>query len=55
MSSSRIIGWTVGIWLFVIALYTVVSLSLPRGSQSLITFGDTVQCIVPLLPMPACS
>jgi signal transduction histidine kinase len=48
MSSSRIIGWTVGIWLFVIALYTVVSLSLPRGSQSLTTFGDAVQCIVPL-------
>jgi signal transduction histidine kinase len=48
MSSSRIIGWTLGIWLFVIALYTVVSLSLPRGSQSLTTFGDAAQCIVPL-------
>jgi signal transduction histidine kinase len=48
MSSSRTIGWTVGIWLFVVALYAGVSLSLPRGSQSLTTFGNVVQCIVPL-------
>jgi signal transduction histidine kinase len=49
MSSSRTIGWTVGIWLFVVALYAGVSLSLLRGSQSLTTFGNVVQCIVPLL------
>ncbi|HXY23812.1 MAG TPA: HAMP domain-containing sensor histidine kinase [Candidatus Acidoferrum sp.] len=49
MSSSRAYTWVVGIWLFVIALYTAVSLSLPRGSQSLTTFADAVQCIVPLI------
>jgi len=48
MSSSRTIAWTVGIWLFVVALYAGVSLSLPRGSQSLTTFGNVVQCVVPL-------
>jgi signal transduction histidine kinase len=48
MSSSRMIAWTVSIWLFVVALYAAVSLSLPRGSQSLTTFGDVMQCIVPL-------
>jgi len=49
MSSSRAYTWVVGIWLFVIALYTAVSLSLPRGSHSLTTFADAVQCIVPLI------
>lgn len=49
MSSSRLISWTVGIWLFTIALYSAVSLSLPRGSQSLTTFGNVVLCIVPLI------
>jgi signal transduction histidine kinase len=49
MSSSRTIGWTLGIWIFLIALYSAVSLSLPRGSQSLITFGNLTQCIVPLI------
>lgn len=48
MSSSRTIAWAVGIWLLVLALYTSISLSLPRGSQSLATFGNVVQCIVPL-------
>lgn len=48
MSASRTIIWAVGIWLFVLALYTAVSLSHPRGSQSLTTFGDVVQCLVPL-------
>jgi len=33
----------------VLALYAGVSLSLPRGSQTLIVFGDVVQCIVPLV------
>ncbi len=48
MSSSRTIGWTIGIWLLILALYSAVSLSLPRGSHSLTTFGNVVQCIVPL-------
>ena len=38
-----------GIWLLILVVYTAVSLSLPRGSASLLTFGNLVQCIVPLL------
>ena len=48
MSSSRTIVWTVGIWAFVLAVYATVSLTHPRGSPTLTTFGDLVQCIVPL-------
>jgi len=39
----------VGTWIFILVVYSVVSLSLKRGSESLITFGNLVQCIVPLL------
>jgi signal transduction histidine kinase len=39
----------VGIWLFVLIVYTAVSLSLRRDSPALVTFGDLVQCVVPLL------
>ncbi len=39
----------VGIWLVFLAIYSAISLSLPHGSQSLSTFGNLVQCIVPLL------
>ena len=49
MTSSRTITWAVGIWLFVLALYTGISLSHSRGSQMLVVFGDVVQCIVPLI------
>jgi len=49
MSSSRRIAWMIGIWLFVLIVYTAVSLSLRRDSPALVTFGDLVQCIVPLL------
>ena len=49
MTSSRPITWTLGIWAFVLALYAGVSLLLPRGSQTLVAFGDMVQCIVPLI------
>jgi signal transduction histidine kinase len=49
MFPSRTIGWIAGVWLFVLGTYAVVSLALPRNSQSLITFGNLVQCVVPLL------
>jgi signal transduction histidine kinase len=49
MSLSRTTAWGVGSWLLGIAVYTTVSLSLPRGSHSLTTFGNVVQCIVPLI------
>ena len=49
MSSSRRIAWMLGIWLLILIVYTTVSLTLPRGSVSLLTFGNLVQCVVPLL------
>jgi signal transduction histidine kinase len=50
MSSSRRIAWMIGIWLFILIVYTAVSLSpLRRDSPALVTFGDLVQCVVPLL------
>src|SRR5215469_17723043 len=49
MTSSRTITWAIATWLFVLALYAGVSLTHPRGSQTLIVFGDLVQSIVPLI------
>ena len=49
MSSSRRIAWMVGTWIFILVIYSAVSLSLKRGSESLSTFGNLVQCILPLL------
>ena len=49
MPSSRRFAWLVGIELLILATYSAVSLALPRGAPSLSTFGNLVQCIVPLL------
>jgi signal transduction histidine kinase len=49
MSSSRIIGILVGLWLAVVGVYALVSLALSGHPQSVATFGNLVQCIVPLL------
>jgi signal transduction histidine kinase len=49
MSSSRRIAWMLGTWFLILVVYSTVSLSLHRGSQSLSTFGNLVQCLVPLL------
>jgi signal transduction histidine kinase len=49
MSSSRRIAWMIGTWVFILVIYSAVSLSLRHGSDSLITFGNLVQCVVPLL------
>src|SRR5713226_739845 len=49
MSSSRRIAWMVGICILILVIYSAVSLSLKRGSDSLITFGNLIQCILPLL------
>ena len=49
MTGSRATTWAVGVWLAVLALYAGISLSLPRGSQTLVDFGNIVQCIVPLI------
>ena len=39
----------IGLGMFVLATYAVVSLAQPRGSQALSTFGNLVLCTVPLL------
>jgi signal transduction histidine kinase len=49
MSSSQKIGWMAGAWLLLLLLYAGISLTIPRGHQSLATFGDLVQCLVPLI------
>ena len=41
--------WLVAAWLMLLALYATVSFLLPRGNQSLSTFGNLVQCLVPLV------
>jgi signal transduction histidine kinase len=49
MSSSRPIKLFLPVWLVIIATYAGVSLLLPRDSQALSTFGNLVQCVVPLV------
>src|SRR6267378_2933962 len=49
MSSSRRIAWMVGTWIFILVIYSAVSLSLKRGSEPLNAFGNLMQCLVPLL------
>ena len=39
----------IGTWLFLLVIYSAVSLSLKRGSEPLNTFGNLVQCGLPLL------
>jgi len=41
--------WLVAAWLMLLAVYATVSFTLPRGNQSLSTFGNLVQCLVPLI------
>src|SRR6266478_1764070 len=49
MSSSRIIGILVGLWLAIVGVYALVSIALGAHPQAVSTFGNIVQCIVPLL------
>jgi len=39
----------VGTWIFILVIYSAASLSLKRGSEPLNTFGNLMQCLVPLL------
>jgi signal transduction histidine kinase len=39
----------IGTWLFILVIYSAASLWLKRGSESLNTFGNLVQCLIPLL------
>src|SRR5256714_14956049 len=49
MSSFRTIGILIGVWLFIVGAYAAVSLVLANHQEPLSTFGNLVQCIVPLL------
>src|SRR5229473_3550766 len=49
MSSSRTIGILVGAWLSIVSVYLIVSLALAHHPEALATFGNLVQCVVPLL------
>jgi len=48
MFSSRTVSWFVAVWAGVLGLYALAPLVF-RTSQSLTSFGDIVQCLVPLL------
>jgi len=48
MFSSRKLTWTVAVWAGVLGVYALAPWVL-RNEQSLIYFGDVVQCLVPLL------
>ena len=49
MSFSRIIGILVGIWLAIVGVYALVSITLAGHPQAVSNFGNIVQCVVPLL------
>src|ERR1700756_3675834 len=49
MSSSRSILIFLLLWLLAGATYAGLSLVFPIGSQSLSTFGNLTQCVVPLV------
>ena len=48
MASTRTYAWIAGVSVAVLGVYAAVSLILPRG-DTLVAFGDIVQCLVPLL------
>ena len=48
MASSRTYAWIVGAFILLLGIYAAASLALPAG-ESLSTFGNITQCIVPLL------
>src|ERR1043166_8163698 len=48
MASSRTYAWIAGVFILFVGTYAVVSLTVSPG-QSLDTFGNIAQCIVPLL------
>ena len=48
MALSRTYLWIAGVFVLVLGSYAVVALTL-SSSQSLVTFGNIVQCLVPLV------
>src|SRR6202790_5596542 len=49
MPSSRIISILVAVWVCIVGVYLVASLALAHHPEALTTFGNLVQCMVPLL------
>src|SRR5260370_11503680 len=49
MSATRRIAWMVGTGLFILVIYSAALIVLKRGTYPLITFGNLVQCLLPLL------
>jgi signal transduction histidine kinase len=49
MSPSRSIGIFLWLWLLLVVVYAAVSFALPKDSQGLSTFGNLVQCLIPLV------
>jgi signal transduction histidine kinase len=48
MVSARTYAWIAGVFVLFLGTYAVVCLTLPPG-QSLVTFGNVMQCLVPLV------
>ena len=48
MASSRTYAYIAGAFILFVGMYAIISLTLPHGA-SLTTFGDVMQCVVPLL------
>ena len=48
MASSRTYAWIAGVFLLILGVYAIVSVTVPSG-QALNTFGNIVQCLVPLI------
>jgi signal transduction histidine kinase len=49
MSFSRIVGIFVGLWLAIVGIYALVSITFAGHPDVVTTFGNLVQCMVPLL------
>ena len=49
MSFSRIIGILAGVWLGILGVYALVPILLPGHTEAISTFGNLVQCVIPLL------
>lgn len=49
MSLPRKIGWIAGTWCVLLVSYAAISLTVSRGNAGLNTFGNLVQCLVPLI------
>jgi signal transduction histidine kinase len=49
MSSSRIIGILAGVWLGILGVYALVPILLAGHTEAIATFGNLVQCVIPLL------